>query len=378
MSQLQFLFPIDGDFVNSRDGVWQDGALYIDVFLSCGDDCPTVNGIPAVYDAASGCHKARIPLWGYRNAVLAKTENEECLITVFVMAEENLKKYRLSSDDNIRFLQELTDGDYASIFDHPYLAVYKKAHDLYGAKVHLNLFYETEEKSRSRFSSNPPAFNLSMMTDRYKSEFISNSHWLKLAFHARSEFPDRPYLQADRAKVREDCIAVCREICRFAGPECISNSTTIHWGEGSREVIRSLRSLGFTSLTGYFTKTAEGNPLVSYYMTPEMVDHIGWRDFFMDTAEDMIFGRIDSVLNAGETEDILQEVRDAAEDPHRGGFVSIMIHEQYFYQDYVNHLADFEARVLRACEILADRGYTGAHISEVTRPRPLADYPGFR
>jgi hypothetical protein len=55
-----------------------------------------------------------------------------------------------------------------------------------------------------------------------------------------------------------------------------------------------------------------------------------------------------------------------------------MIHEQYFYQDYVNYLPDFEARVLESCRILADKGYTGGHISEATAPRPLAAFPGFQ
>lgn len=378
MSELRFLFPLDGDFVNSRDGVWKDGALYIDALLESSDGCPTICGIEAVYDTGLGCYTARIPLYGYRNRILAKTKNHECIITVLVTAEENLKKFRLSSDDNIRFLKELNEGSYASIFDHPYLAVYKKAHDLYGAKAHLNLFYAFDEDARSRFSDAPSYFDLSMMTDRYKEEFIANSSWLKLAFHARSEFPDKPYLHADGKTVRDDCIAVCREICRFAGPECISNSTTIHWGEGNREVVRALRAMGFTSLTGYFTRDDANEPLVSYYIEPEMVDHIGARDFWMDTNEDMIFGRIDSVLNIGSLEKVLQEVRDASEDPHRGGFVSIMIHEQYFYPDYANYLADFEDRVLQSCKILADKGYSGAHISDITNPRTLANYPAFQ
>ena len=377
MSGLRFLFPLDGDFVNSRDGIWQDDALYVDALLESGEGTPTVCGISAVYDTALGCYKARIPLYGYRNRLVAQTPTQTCIITVLVTEQEKLKHYRVSSDDNIRFLKELTEGDYASIFDHPYLAVYKKAHDLYGAKAHLNLFYAFDHQARSFFAEDPGYFDLSMMTDQYKDEFIANSHWLKLAFHAKSEFPDKPYQHADRKTVRDDCIAVCREICRFAGKECISNSTTIHWGEANREVVRELRALGFTSLTGYFWRDQNNIPIVSYYTDPEMADHIGTRDFWMDTAEDMIFGRIDSVLNIGSLEAVLQEVQEAAEDPHRGGFVSIMIHEQYFYPDYINYLADFEARVLESCKILANKGYTGAHISDITNQRPLADYPAF-
>ena len=40
--------------------------------------------------------------------------------------------------------------------------------------------------------------------------------------------------------------------------------------------------------------------------------------------------------------------------------------EQYFYPDYINHRPDFEARVLDTCKYLAENGYVGAHISEVT------------
>ena len=107
------------------------------------------------------------------------------------------------------------------------------------------------------------------------------------------------------------------------------------------------------------------------------MDHIGARDFWMDTEEDMIFGRIDSVLNENTYENVLQSVAQAADDPHRGGFVSIMIHEQYFYPGYMRYLPDFEKIVLDSCKLLADRGYTGAHISDVTRQCPLADNPLF-
>ena len=34
MSGLKFLFPTDGDFVNSRDGAWENGALWIPVKVS--------------------------------------------------------------------------------------------------------------------------------------------------------------------------------------------------------------------------------------------------------------------------------------------------------------------------------------------------------
>jgi len=376
MGKIEFLFPIDGDFVNSRDGEWRDGVLYVD-FLIKADSTPTVNGIEAHFCEQKGCYVANVGLFGYRNAVVAAADGAEEIISVFVLTDDKLKKFRPSSDDNIRFLQELTDGDYKSIFDHPYLAVYKKAHDIYGAKVHLNLHYAFDQNAHKNFKDPHKYFDLSMMTDRYKDEFVANSDWLKLAFHSKAEFPDKPYKDADRQTVRRDCVQILREICRFAGKECISNSTTVHWGEGNREVVRELRSLGFTSLTGYFN-LVNGNPTVSYYFDNDQVDHLCYRDFWMDTKEDMIFGRIDAVLNVSTIDKVLATVTEAAENPHRSGFVSIMIHEQYFYPDYNVHRPDFEARVLEACKILFERGYEGAHITDILKEPDLRDNPRFK
>ena len=53
-----------------------------------------------------------------------------------------------------------------------------------------------------------------------------------------------------------------------------------------------------------------------------------------------------------------------------------MIHEQYFYKDYVNYLADFEDRVLEGCRLLRERGYQGRLISDVVREDGLQNYPG--
>lgn len=62
----------------------------------------------------------------------------------------------------------------------------------------------------------------------------------------------------------------------------------------------------------------------------------------------------------------MDSVKSAVADPHRGGFVSVMIHEQYFYSDYSRYLPDFEKRVLEPCRYLCEQGYTGAHITEIT------------
>lgn len=379
-SPIRFVGLIDGDCVNCRDGRLTADGLILPLTLEApAGHTVTLNGIP-MQEGADGRYTAEALLRGYRNTMLAEdaTAGTSCRIILYHMPN-TMGKYRLSSDDNILFLQDLTEHSerYPSIFDHPYLAVYKKAHDLYGAKVHLNLFFELCDEGRKYFGNRPNYFNLTMMTDKYKDEFRANADWLKLAFHARAEFPANPYAKGDAATVTADCIAVLREIVRFASAENISDSTTVHFGSGNHDVIRALRALGFRSLTGYFTLNRNGDPSVSYYCPADLVSHVDERDFWVDTEEDMMYGRIDKVLNLDDLEKVKADVRAAIEHPHRGGFVSVMIHEQYFYSDYKRHLPDFEERVLSACRDLYEHGYVGAHISEVTAEGHLADHPAF-
>ena len=379
-SPIRFIDFIDGDCVNSRDGQLTAQGLCLPVtVLAPAGHTVTLNGAP-MRETEDGRYSAEVLLRGYRNTLLAEdtSDNTLCRIVLYHMPR-TMGKYRRSSDDNILFLQDLTEHSekYPSIFDHPYLAIYKKAHDLYGAKVHLNLFWELCDKGRSYFADRHSYFNLTMMTDKYKEEFRANADWLKLAFHARAEFPDNPYAASDAATVTADCTAVLREIVRFASAENISDSTTTHYGSGNHDVIRALRALGFRSLTGYFTLGKNGNPSVSYYCPKDLVEHIDQRDFWVDTEEDMIYGRIDKVLNLDDPEKVKADVRAAIEHPHRGGFVSVMIHEQYFYADYKRHLPDFEERVLSACRDLYEHGYVGAHITEVTAEPHLREFPAF-
>lgn len=378
-TSIRFIGFIDGDCVNEFDGAKTANGIKIPITVSAPTGCHlTLNDIPMSENC--GTYTAEIELCGYRNTLSVKdlTNNTSASIRLFYL-KSAIGKFRVSSDDNILFLYDINEhkDEYKSIFDNPYLAIYKKAHELYGAKVHLNLFYEFDDAARKNFSSNRPYFNLSMMTDKFKDEFTANSDWLKLAFHSNSEFPDAPYDNASAKKIVEDCIRVHREIIRFAGKDSVSNSTTTHWGSGTLECIRALRSLGYTSFTGYFD-VINGKGLVSYYVPVEICEHINKRDFWCDTEEDIFYGRIDRVTNLGTLESVMDTVKEVVVDPHRGGFVSIMIHEQYFYSDYFMHLPDFEERILAPCRYLHEHGYVGSHITEALREPSLNENEKFQ
>ena len=365
---LRFLFPIDGDCLCERDGAMENGALTLTVKLAApADGTVTVNGVPAT--GQGGIFTAQVTLREGLTRLVAEDAKNGARATVSVVFSTRWTgKFRISSDDNILFLANITahKDDYTSIFDDPYLAIYKKAHDLYGAKVHLNLFYAFDRTAANYFESERPDFDLSMVTDKFKEEWRANADWLQLAFHSRTEFPAAPYRYGDAATVTADYEAVRREVLRFAGEEAFSDDvTTVHFGAANEEVLHALRALGIKGLAGYFEIDRHGKPLVAYHTASPLTEYVGERDFWRDTELDITFGRIDLVLNLRSYDDLLAELDSILAHPHRSGFISLMIHEQYFYKDYKHHLPDFEARVLEPVRRVCERGYQGALLKEI-------------
>jgi len=70
--------------------------------------------------------------------------------------------YRVSVDDNIRFLEDIAaHPEYTSLFDNPFLKMFREIHEAYGTKFHFNLFFERGD------------FNLTMVPDRFRVNGMS-------------------------------------------------------------------------------------------------------------------------------------------------------------------------------------------------------------
>lgn len=366
---MRFVSPIDGDCMNIHDGEMKNGYLTIPVKVCApvGADI-AINEKKAEFDGTY--YVSEVPLKTYRTTIIAdnRTDGTQTTIAVYKL-EDCIGKFRISVDDNILFLADLTRNQdrYTSLFDNPFLKAYKKAHDLYGTKVHINLYYEymDAEEDRATFSAERPYFNLTMMTDKYKQEWKENADWLKLSFHARSNYPDKPYENTDYARIDEDITLVHREILRFAGPDSLSPVTTLHWGASNETGVRVLRSHGYKGLNGYFTLSANGEKSVSYCYPIPLVKHIDTRDFWVDNVENVVCSKTDMVLNCYKLEEIEPKLEEICADPHKAGFVELLIHEQYFYEDYTAYIPEYEEILLTASRFLTERGYQGALMHEV-------------
>lgn len=247
-----------------------------------------------------------------------------------------MKKFCFTVDDNIRFLKEITAAQPGSIFEHPYLALYRRLHEGYGLCIQLNLFYECE------------GFDLSRMTDRYREEWKANADWLKLSFHSRLENV-KPYERAGYDEVFADCDATHREILRFAGEDSLAKTTTIHYCLATHEGLRALRDCGVRGLLGlYGTRKA---PRTSYQTSTLCAGILRNGEILYDG--DIAYAAIDIVLNLHSKEEILSELcalRDRAE-------VKVMIHEQYFYPDYHAYQPDFADKLEATFAYLRENGF---------------------
>lgn len=363
---IKFITPVDGDCLNVNDGTGSAGDPLFPVVAESDSDQIFINGIRC---AAGPDHtfNTRISLKSGLNFITAENiAGEVAGIKIFYSG--NLTGcYRISVDDSILFLIDINDHKdiYHSVFENPFLALCKKANDFYGAKIHINLFYEYNESAMLHFQKQKQAFNLSMMTDKFKGEFIRNSGWLHFSFHARSEFPDKPYENTSYERIDSDIKLVKAEIERFAGSEISPPVTTLHWGASNETGVRALRANGYKLLNGEFDETPDGKPFVAYHYPAEFTRHIRLRDFWKDNGLDVIFSKYDAVLNKyrhfSEIQPVLNRI---ISDPHTGGFMELLTHEQYFYEDYKAYIPEYPEILLNTCKFVSEKGYRGMFFTD--------------
>jgi hypothetical protein len=358
-STLKFISPIDGDMLHAGDGITTEESLQIQVKVSAPEGSHIIiNDTVAVYE--NGCFVAEIRLDQYENTITASDESTGTKQTIKVYWLKNFAgKYRLSIDDNIWFLRDIQDNieTYNSLFDNPYLGFLKEVNDQYGTKVHLNLFYQTD----GIFQKDD--FNLSRFTDKFKPEWKANAHWLTLSFHAFGEFPDQPYMKATYNETKEDCDVVIDEIKRFAGDEVMTNVTTIHWGEATREASRVLRDAGYTGQLGYFNIDDDQYP-ASYYLSEDERRHIKKRFVWKDHSENITFIKTSIVIDLKKCEEIVPHLDSYIRNSNKPPYLDMLVHEQYFYPFYFNYQPDYREKILTAVKWAHDNGYEPAKLGD--------------
>lgn len=251
--------------------------------------------------------------------------------------------FTFTVDDNIIVFKEIAERGYESIFDHPYLAMYKRLHEALGLKVQLNLFYRKD------------GFTLSDFPDVYSDEFKRSSNWLKLSFHSDHENV-RPYEFSDYQEVYEDTKRVNAEIVRFAGEDSLAKTTTVHYCLTTKDGVKALIDNGIEGLLGLYGK--DQDPSISYSMTKDEAEVLCTGVSLKEGV--MTFAALDIVLNLYDKDEILRRLSLL----YGRELIKIMIHEQYFYPGYKNYQKDFEEKVYAAIEALKENGYESVFFEE--------------
>ncbi len=291
-------------------------------------------------------------------------------------------------DDVIWCLRDITRQKYNSLFDNVFFKMLKNAHDDYSMTVQLNLFYRTD------FFYGDEEFTLAEVTDAYKTEFETNSSWLKFAFHAKQEFPDYPYVNISYEDVKKNYTAVANEIIRFAGEKSLSNALVLHWIAISKEGCKALKDCGvkFLSpsvgerrefngddsslpfghaarlrhnrqpetmvLTRVLNNTEIASSVCSYNnITSKQHDAIRWKNTsLVDNETGINFKRLAdgpclNLFTLESLEACLNELKDFE-------YIGISNHEQYFYPDYYAYQSDYADKIYLAGKFLKDNGFS--------------------
>ncbi len=346
--------PFHGAVLNRRLGKEADGGLWIQVRGEAPvRDTVTVNGSPTA--RAGNSFFSEILLRDKETEIVAATEGStgrrEHRLRV-VWDKNSRPRYRFSIDDNSFFLRDIAKKKYGSLFDCFYLKMLRDLHAKYRTKFVLNCYYTTGD-----------GFDLTKFSDRYKGEWRDNADWLRLAFHAFANDPDRPYQYADAAKLTADLELVAGEIRRFAGEEVYSPPTVIHWGMVQPAALNPLYERGVRVLSGYFERVPTGWD-VNYLFDDDRSEYLSRHDALMDFPSGIVFSKIDIVVNTVPVDKIVPTLEPLTQDPNRAEIMDFFTHEQYFWPFYFNYIPDHPQRMDAALRWVTEHGYEPVHYHE--------------
>lgn len=369
-TELRFDQPFDGAIIHERYGNpvlgVADGPAGKQLRIQIAGKAPRVAGQVRVVDVKHPERKISVRQEGRAfsaESVLEDVKTEfvakwtdsqggpqKSARTRVIWLKDSYPRYRFQVDDNSFCTRDIHQKNYKSLFESPYLGMFRDFHKKYGLKVVLNLFYSTPEED----------FNLSQFSDKYKSEWQDNAHWLKLAFHARQEFPAHPCLVRTTKQLSEDIDLIEREIKRFAGEKVYTRTALLHFGTIRPESLKMLIARGWRTLSGSVWPLTSKSyaAYVSQYQVPEFaMRYLDVQDAWYNFANGLLFVKVDLCCNRVPLKDTLPTLLKAYNNPDTREVMDLATHEQYFWPFYKNHMPDHAERLDCAFRFVTERGY---------------------
>ena len=355
----------NGEILCHKHGRETDDALWIELCgIADSQSKVTVNGIPAArHDRV---FKAEIPLRERISRVTAVAHDkygERTQTIVLVWDKASFKRYTVRIDDNSFVFTDLARERPSRLFEHFYLKGLKRLHERYGTKFILKCFYRNDH--------DPDHFTLDQMSDCYRGEFEDNADWLHFAFHAWSEFPDRPYQRCTEQKLAGDYDATTRELRRIVGEKACTPPTNVHWAMLPPNLFHVLRERGTRILTsagfmanriivnGQAQDMGEGACDIGFFYEQDVARFMLDRRCFYDSDHDLFLSRTFFCFNIDTPTEIEAKIRqeDAASIATGTEVLEAVGHEQYAYPRYKNFLPDYFERLETCCRLPTELGY---------------------
>lgn len=277
-----------------------------------------------------------------------------------VWDKKSFKRYNYYIDDCIFFYTDIAGSRPKSLFDHFFLKRLREIHKRHGTRFTLNSFYRNDHFP----------FELKDFPDIYRGEWQDNADWLRLSFHACSEFPDRPYQGSPPDRLLADYDLLRDEICRFAGESVFIPPVVVHWAMAGPETFEGLKERGVRYLNGRFLESGEADHAfrvcdIGYFYEKDIAMYLEKHKIFYDKFTGMLLGTGAGVCaNIYPLDMIRKRLADAIDSPYYHETLGMATHEQYFYDYYKNYLPDHFDRVEYCCRTAAEAGYRPVFYAE--------------
>ena len=204
--------------------------------------------------------------------------------------KDSYPRYRFQVDDNSFFTRDIHQKGYKSIFESPYLGMFREFNRKYGAKVVLNLFYSTPEED----------FNLSQLSDKYKSEWQDNAPLVEAGpFMREMNSPIIPSWSERPNSWARISTYIEREVKRFAGEKVYTRTALLHWGSIRPESLQVLIGRGWRTLSGScWPLRGKGLEYIGRYQVPEYaIRYVNEHDAWYNFDNGLLFAKIDLCCN---------------------------------------------------------------------------------
>lgn len=349
-SLLKVTFPIEGELLNASHAVSIDSSNRSMRIGLQGTSLPHarifVNGVECHSDS-HGVFSQEVNVQGAFPEIQVSSDSRTILVHP-VCDFNPTRRYNFFIDDNSFFLTEIAQKKYASLFDCFYLRFLRSMHEKYGVKVTLNTFFRNDHHP----------FDMTQMPDSYKSEWQDNAHWLRMAPHAYSEFPDAPYSKVFPEKLPEHFEAIHQQICRFAGEASFFPPVIMHFYS-----VNHKQSMNYLKTNGMHCFTRPES------FWNDLKEQHG-REFFglYDFQHRQLQIPLGFMCNLKTIPELTREISNAAKSPGRLLF-NFGTHEQYSFPFYQNYIPNHFERVDTALRLLTEQDYHCVYFNE-----EFADY----